>query len=46
MRVFDTLPFAYLIGEISALSNPLMQRFGDRVAGTLVIRQTLLAAPR
>ncbi len=46
MRVFDALPFAYLIGGISALSNPLMQRFGDRVAGTLVIRQTPLAPPR
>jgi len=45
MRVFDALPFAYLIGGISALSNPLMQRFGDRLAGTLVARQTPLVAP-
>lgn len=45
MRVFDALPFAYLIGGISVLSSPLMQRFGDRVAGTLVVRQTPLAAP-
>ncbi len=45
MRVFDALPFAYLVGGISVLSNPLMQRFGDRVAGTLVVRQTPLAAP-
>jgi len=45
MRVFDALPFTYLVGGISTLSNPLMQRFGDRVAGTLVIRQTPLAAP-
>jgi uncharacterized RDD family membrane protein YckC len=45
MRVFDTLPFAYLVGGVSALSNPLMQRFGDRVAGTLVVRQTPLLAP-
>jgi uncharacterized RDD family membrane protein YckC len=45
MRVFDALPFAYLVGGISALSNPLMQRFGDRVAGTLVARQTPLVAP-
>src|SRR5499427_7064112 len=45
MRVFDALPFAYLIGGISALSNPLMQRFGDRVAGTLVVRQTPLISP-
>ena len=45
MRVFDVLPFAYLVGGIAALSSPLMQRFGDRVAGTLVVRQTPLAAP-
>lgn len=45
MRVFDALPFAYLVGGISALSSPLLQRFGDRVAGTLVVRQTPLTAP-
>jgi len=45
MRVFDALPFAYLVGGISVLSSPLMQRFGDRVAGTLVVRQTPLAVP-
>lgn len=45
MRVVDALPFAYLIGGISVLSNPLMQRFGDRVAGTIVVRQTPLALP-
>lgn len=43
MRVFDALPFAYLMGGISLLCSPLMQRFGDRVAGTLVVRQTPLA---
>jgi len=45
MRVFDALPFAYLVGGISVLSSPLMQRFGDRVAGTFVVRQTPLAVP-
>jgi len=45
MRVFDALPFAYLVGGISVLSSPLMQRFGDRVAGTLVVRQAPLALP-
>ena len=45
MRVFDALPFAYLFGGLSILTSPLMQRFGDRVAGTLVVRQTPLAAP-
>src|SRR5437660_4689072 len=45
MRVFDALPLAYLVGGISVLSSPLMQRFGDRVAGTLVVRETPLSAP-
>ncbi len=45
MRVFDALPFAYLVGGLSVLSSPLLQRFGDRVAGTLVVRQTPLADP-
>jgi uncharacterized RDD family membrane protein YckC len=45
MRVLDALPFAYLLGGMSVLSSPLMQRFGDRVAGTLVVRQTPLALP-
>ena len=45
MRVVDALPFAYLVGGIALLSSPLMQRFGDRVAGTLVVRETPIAAP-
>lgn len=45
MRVVDALPFAYLVGGISVLSSPLMQRFGDQVAGTLVVRQTPLTIP-
>jgi len=45
MRVFDALPFAYLAGGISVLSSPLTQRFGDRVAGTLVVREAPLALP-
>lgn len=45
MRVVDALPLAYLVGGISVLSSPIMQRFGDRVAGTLVLRETPLAAP-
>lgn len=46
MRVFDALPFAYLVGGLAVLVSPFLQRFGDRVAGTLVIRQTPLAAPK
>ena len=45
MRVLDALPFAYLVGGISVLSSRLMQRLGDRVAGTLVVRETPLPAP-
>ena len=45
MRVFDALPIAYLVGGISVLSSPIMQRFGDGVAGTLVVRETPLSAP-
>jgi uncharacterized RDD family membrane protein YckC len=45
MRVFDALPLAYLVGGISVLSSRLMQRFGDRVAGTLVVRETPLPPP-
>jgi uncharacterized RDD family membrane protein YckC len=45
MRAVDALPLAYLVGGISVLSSPIMQRFGDRVAGTLVVRETPLAAP-
>ena len=45
MRVFDVLPFAYFLGGVSVLSSRLMQRFGDRVAGTLVVRETPLEQP-
>lgn len=45
MRVFDALPFAYLVGGIAVLTSPVMQRFGDRVAGTLVIRETPVSPP-
>ncbi len=45
MRTVDALPLAYLVGGISVLSSPIMQRFGDRVAGTLVVRETPLPAP-
>src|SRR2546430_15937068 len=44
MRVFDALPFAYLVGGISVLSSPLTQRFGDRVAGAVVFRRAPPAA--
>src|SRR5580658_5676944 len=45
MRVVDALPFAYLVGGIAVLSSPVMQRFGDLVAGTLVVHEMPVAAP-
>jgi uncharacterized RDD family membrane protein YckC len=45
MRVFDALPFSYLVGGLSLATSRRMQRFGDRVAGTLVVRETPLATP-
>src|SRR2546427_3980011 len=44
MRVFDALPFAYLVGGVSVLSSPLTQRFGDRVAGEPVVSRKPPAA--
>lgn len=45
MRVVDALPFAYLVGGIAMLSSSIMQRFGDRAAGTIVVREAPLGAP-
>jgi len=45
MRVLDMLPVAYLVGGLSVLTSPLLERFGDRVAETLVVRETPLAPP-
>src|SRR2546428_10158119 len=45
MRVFDALPFAYLVGGLSVLSNPLMPALGDRLAGTPVNCQSMLMWP-
>ena len=39
MRFLDALPYVvpYLVGSIVASNSPLMQRFGDRVAETMVV---------
>jgi uncharacterized RDD family membrane protein YckC len=39
MRFLDALPYVvpYLVGAIVASNSPLMQRFGDRVAETMVV---------
>ena len=43
MRFLDALPYVvpYVVGTIVASNSPLMQRFGDRVAETIVV----VAAP-
>ncbi|MBL9166937.1 MAG: RDD family protein [Verrucomicrobiales bacterium] len=45
LRFVDVLPAGYLVGGITALSNPLNQRLGDLAAGTVVIRIPVLLEP-
>jgi uncharacterized RDD family membrane protein YckC len=45
LRPIDALPAPYVIGGILALSSPLRQRLGDRVAGTTVVDRTALIDP-
>ncbi|HET9110863.1 MAG TPA: RDD family protein [Ktedonobacterales bacterium] len=44
-RLVDALPIFYLVGGVIALSSPLRQRLGDRLARTVVIRSETLAVP-
>lgn len=44
-RPFDKLPVLYLIGGTAALFNKAHQRFGDMLAGTIVVRERKLAVP-
>jgi uncharacterized RDD family membrane protein YckC len=37
LRTADALPFGYALGLCACLSSPRFQRFGDLVAGTLVV---------
>ncbi|TAJ02887.1 MAG: RDD family protein [Planctomycetota bacterium] len=37
LRAADVLPFGYCLGLCACLSSPRFQRFGDLVAGTLVV---------
>jgi hypothetical protein len=39
LRMVDSLPAGYLIGVMAMLISPRVQRLGDLVAGTLVIRE-------
>lgn len=47
MRFLDALPYVvpYLVGSIVASNSPLMQRFGDRVAETMVVSAPAGADP-
>jgi uncharacterized RDD family membrane protein YckC len=39
LRAADILPFLYGVGFLTMLSNARMQRIGDLVAGTIVVRE-------
>lgn len=39
LRTVDSLPAGYLVGVVAMLISPRMQRLGDLVAGTIVIRE-------
>jgi uncharacterized RDD family membrane protein YckC len=39
MRMVDSLPAGYLLGVVSMIASPRVQRLGDLVAGTIVIRE-------
>jgi uncharacterized RDD family membrane protein YckC len=45
LRFIDALPFAYLVGGVTALFNRRAQRLGDLAAGTLVIWEPMEPAP-
>ena len=39
MRAFDSLPALYLVGGLACLLSPRLQRLGDLVANTVVVRE-------
>ncbi len=39
LRIVDFLPFAYLVGAILIWTSPIKQRFGDRLAKTVVVKK-------
>lgn len=45
VRPFDKLPVLYLLGGSAAVFNKDHQRFGDMLAGTIVVRDRKLAVP-
>lgn len=46
VRLVDFLPLCYGFGAVVGVSNPLNQRMGDIVAGTIVVRETKTAKER
>jgi uncharacterized RDD family membrane protein YckC len=40
VRIVDFLPLCYGFASVVAISNPLSQRMGDLVAGTIVVRES------
>ena len=45
MRPLDTLPFAMMVGGVTAFLDPLRRRLGDLAAETLVVRDARLSLP-
>ncbi len=45
-RVLDALPMFHLVGAVSILADPLARRVGDRLAGTVVLRERAYAPPK
>ncbi len=45
LRLVDWLPLLYIVGALVALTSPLRQRLGDRMAGTIVVTSESLSAP-
>ncbi|MEX2324136.1 MAG: RDD family protein, partial [Nitriliruptoraceae bacterium] len=42
LRIVDALPLFYLVGAVLVWKSPTRQRFGDRVAETVVVRRSSL----
>jgi uncharacterized RDD family membrane protein YckC len=45
LRLIDALPAFYLLGGVTCLLNPRMQRLGDIAAGTVVVRIPAVLQP-
>lgn len=45
LRVIDKFPFFYLVGGIVSVLSPKSQRLGDLASGTIVVRESAVAAP-